>query len=362
MYIAPMHLAVYDAVIAISGGYQPYARALAPRPGASVDAAIATAAHDVLAKYFPAQIQDLDADLGTSLAAIPEGTAKTNGVAVGKEAAIAVLEKRQGDGLEADIKFSVPAPAPGKWQPPQGQAPQTPWVSKVKPFTLDRPDQFRAPAPPDLKSAEWTKDYNEIKSVGATASSVRTAEQADIAKFWTTNAIVQYNTAFKTFAQAKKLDAVRAARLFAMGTVLGADALIACFDSKYQYLLWRPQYAVPQGESDGNPDTAGDPSWTPLVATPNHPEYPSAHACLTGSEAEVFASIAGTRQIDVDITSTAAGVVQTTRHYKTAEDLTNEIIGARIWGGLHYRFSMTEGLAIAKKVSALALAGNFKAN
>jgi hypothetical protein len=361
MYIAPMHAAVYDAVIAIRGGYQPYARALAPRPGASVDAAIATAAHDVLAKYFPTQLQDLDADLGTSLAAIPEGTAKTNGVAVGKEAAVAVLEKRQGDGLEADIKFSVPAPAPGMWQPPQGQAPQTPWVSKVKPFTLDRPDQFRAPAPPDLKSAEWAKDYNEIKTLGGTVSAVRTADQADIAKFWTTNAIIQVNTAFKALAQSKKLDAVQAARLFAMGNVVGADALIACLDSKYNYLLWRPQYAVPQGESDGNPDTAGDPSWTPLVATPNHPEYPSAHACLTGAEAEMFASFLGTRQIEVDITSATLGVIQTTRHFKTADDLIAEITGARIWGGLHYRFSMREGLAIAKKVSSVALEGNFKA-
>ena len=112
---------------------------------------------------------------------------------------------------------------------------------------------------------------------------------------------------------------------------------------------------------DGNPDTAGDPSWTPLLATPKHPEYPSAHACVSGSEAEVFATVLGTRQIDVDITSTAAGVTQTSRHYKTAEDLITEVTGARIWGGLHYRFSMTEGMAIAKKVSAFALGANFKA-
>jgi hypothetical protein len=169
------------------------------------------------------------------------------------------------------------------------------------------------------------------------------------------------NTAFRELAQSKKLDAVEAARLFAMGNVVGADALIACFDSKYNYLLWRPQYAVPQGESDGNPDTAGDPSWTPLVATPNHPEYPSAHACLTGSEAEMFASFLGTRQIEVDITSTTPGVIQTIRHFKTADDLIAEVTGARIWGGLHYRFSMREGLAIAKKVSSLALQGNFRA-
>ena len=361
MYIGPTQAAVYDAVLAIRGGYQPYARALAARPGASVDAAIATAAHDVLASYFPTQVADLDADLATSLAAIADGTAKTDGVAVGKEAATANLDKRQGAGLEADIKFVLPAVAPGKWQPPQGQGPQTPWVSRVKPFTLERPDQFRAPAPPDLKSPEWAKDYNEIKTVGGATSTVRTSEQTDIAKFWTSNTVVQYNAAFKAVAQAKKFDAVQAARLFAMGNMIAADALIACFDSKYQYLLWRPQYAIPLGESDGNPDTAGDPSWTPLVGTPNHPEYPSAHACVSGAEAEVFATVLGTRQIDVDITSTAAGVTQTTRHYKTADDIITEVTGARIWSGLHYRFSMIAGLAIAKSVSALALGANFKA-
>jgi hypothetical protein len=361
MYIAPTQAAVYDAVIAIRGGYQPYARALGARPGASVDAAIATAAHDVLVSYFPTQIADLDADLTKSLGAIAEGTAKTDGVAVGKEAAVANLAKRQGVGLEADIKFVVPTVAAGKWQPPQGQGAQTPWVSKVKPFTLERADQFRAPAPPDLNSAEWAKDYNEVKTIGGSTSTVRTAEQTDTAKFWTTNAIAQYNTAFKALAQAKKLDAVQTARLFAMGNVMGADALIACFDSKYQYLLWRPQYAVPLGESDGNPNTAGDPSWTPLVATPNHPEYPSAHGCLSGTEVEVFAAVLGTRQFEFDITSAAAGVTQTTHHYKTVDDLIAEVGNARVWGGIHYRFAVNAGVAIAKQLSTFAIASTFKA-
>jgi hypothetical protein len=144
-----------------------------------------------------------------------------------------------------------------------------------------------------------------------------------------------------------------------MGNLIGADALIACFDAKYRYLFWRPQFAVPQGETDGNPDTAGDPTWTPLGTTPGHPEYPSAHACLTAAEAEMFATFFGTREIDLDVPSTVPNLMHPTRHYERVADLVQEIIDARIWIGFHYRDSMEAGVKVGRKVANWALAHYF---
>ena len=359
VYISYVQAAVYDAVVAIGGRYKPYTKSLSARAGASMDAAVAQAAHDVLVRYFASQQAELDADLAKSLGVFSEGAAKSDGIALGKDAAEALFARRAGDGIEADTGFAVPKAAPGVWQPPAGQGPQTPWVAKMHPFTLEKSDQFR-PAPfPALTSPEWAQLYNEVKSLGGSNSTTRTAEQTDIAKFWSTNAIAQYNTAFKSIAQSRGLDAVDTARLYAMGNVVGVDALIACFDAKYFYLNWRPQYAIPQGEADGNPDTAGDTAWTPLLATPNHPEYPAAHGCLTGAEARVFTAFLGTDRINVDLTSTVPGLQATTRHYNTADELMTEVTNARVWGGLHYRKSATEGLEIARKVATFSLTRYF---
>jgi hypothetical protein len=343
--------AVYDAVVAIMGGYQPYVTSIAPRPGASAPAAVAAAAYDVLLHYFPAQAAALEADYTAALAAIPEGAAKDEGVAVGRAAAAGLIAKRAGDGLNADIGFTMPAPAPGVWQLPAGVSPQTPWVSQLRPFTFDRPNQFRPAPPPDLAGDDWAEQYAEVQAMGRSDSSSRTAAQTEIARFWSTNAVAQYNLAFKELAEGRGMDTVETARLFAMGNLVGADALIACFDAKYHYLFWRPQFAIPQGESDGNATTAGDTGWKPLLATPNHPEYPAAHGCLTAAEAEVFAAALGTNRIEIDLTSSVTGLAQPTRHYARAIELTQEIVDARVWGGVHYRGSVEAGLVVGRKVA-----------
>ena len=355
IYISFAQAAVYDAVVAIEGGYEPYKLSLGRRPAASVDAAVATAAHDVLVHYFPAQQAALDIDYADALAAIPDGAAKDGGIEVGQEAAAGIVALRQGDGLEADIGFTMPLPGPGVWQLPAGQTPQTPWVSALRPFMLQSPDQFRPGPPPSLTSRKWAVEFNEVKALGRSDSLSRTAEQTDVARFWSANAIVQYNTAFKQIAEDQELDAVQAARLFAMGNLVGADALIACFDAKYHYLFWRPQFAVPLGDTDGNPDTAGDPTWTPLLATPNHPEYPSAHGCFSAAQAEVFTAFFGTKRIEVDVTSTVPNLTLSTRHYDRAADLVQEIVDARVWGGLHYRESVVTGAALGRKVARWTL-------
>lgn len=357
--IAYAQAAVYDAVVAIEGGYRPYRARLARQPQASLDAAIATAAYTVLAHYFPARQEALAADYATALAAVPAGAAKEAGIAVGQAAAAGIIADRQGDGLEADIGFSMPAAAPGVWQLPAEQAPMTPWASKLRPFMLKSPEQFRPGPPPALTSRTWARDYNEVKAVGSLDSPQRTAEQTDIARFWTTNPVVQYNVAFEQLVVARGLDAVQAARLFAMGNLVGADSLIACFEAKYHYLSWRPNFAIPQGDSDGNPATAGDPAWKPLLGAPPHPEYPSGHGCLTGAEAEVFAAFFGTKRINIDLTSTAPNVVQPTRHYERVSDLTREIKDARIWGGIHFRDATVKGLVVGRKVARWALKHHF---
>jgi len=359
--IAFAQAAVYDAVVAIEGGYQPYQVRLAQLPDASLDAAVATAAHHVLVHYLPAQQAALDTDYVTALAAVPDGAAKAAGITVGQATAAGIIARRQGDGLEADIGFTMPAPGPGVWQLPEGQNPMTPWASKLRPFLLQRPDQFRPGPPSALTSRAWAADFNEVKTIGGLDSPSRTAEQTDIARFWTTNPVVQYNAAFEQIALERNLDAVQTARLFAMGNLVGADALIACFDAKYTYLSWRPQFAIPLGESDGNPATVGDPTWKPLLGAPTHPEYPSGHGCLTGAEAEVLTSFLGTNRIDLDLTSTAPNLLQPQRHYERVADLTQEIKNARVWGGIHFRDATVKGLTLGRKVADWTLKRYFLA-
>lgn len=353
--LAYVQAAVYDAVVAIEGRYQPYAAALGPHPDASLPAAVAAAAYRVLLHYFPAQQAALDADYAAALLAIPDGPPKDEGVAVGEAAAAALIALRQGDGLAANTGFTMPAPGPGVWQLPAGQNALTPWMGHLRPFLIERADQFRPGPPPALDSAAYAADYAEVKAYGGTVSAVRSAEQMDAARFWSTNPIAQNNIAYQDLARARVFDAAQTARLFAMGNLVGADALIACFDAKYHYLFWRPQFAIPAGDNDGNPATQGDPSWTPLVGTPPHPEYPSAHGCNTAAQAEVYAAVLGTNRIAVDIRSAAPGLVRPTRHFARVIDLVQEIQNARIWGGLHYRSSAVAGVNTGRKVAHEAL-------
>jgi hypothetical protein len=359
--VAYVQAAVYDAVVAIQGGYKPYHYVLSPRhPNASIDAAAASAAHDVLVHSFPAQQAALDADLAASLAAVADDPAKTDGIAIGQASAASLIAFRQGDGLEANIGFVMPAPAIGVFQLPAGQSPVLPWVSQFRPFLLDSPDQFRPGPPPALTSIEYALSYNESKNFGGTNSPYRTPEMADTALFWTSAPIMQYNAAFQGLATGRNLSPVQAARLFAMTNIVSVDAQIACWDAKYHYLAWRPQFAIPQGDLDGNPFTQADPTWKPLAPTPAHPEYPSAHGCA--SEAVVYALVdfLGTNNINLDITATVPNLLHPTRHYQSASQLINEIGNARVWGGMHFRFSVNAGVRLGQHVAVWTLQRYFQ--
>ena len=351
--LAMVHLAIYDAVNAIEGApFEAYAGIPTVSRPASAEAAAVTAAHDVLLALFPAQVVDLNAKYAASLAALPDGVAKVNGIAVGQQAASALLNLRAQDGRDAAASY-VPGSGPGVWVPTPpaflaAQAPETPFV---QPFALRSASQFRPAAPPDLTSDEWARDYNEVKALGSAIGSNRTPEQTDIARFWSDNPTLQWSRAWRRLSVAQGLGLADNARYFAMLATASADALIACWDAKYFYNFWRPVTAIRAGDSDGNPDTAPDPAWIGLVVTPNHPEYPAAHGCFSGASTATLRQFFGTDDIEFSIDSNVAGLVNPVRTYATFSDALAEVLEARIFGGMHYRNSTRKGAHIGKQVS-----------
>jgi hypothetical protein len=355
-------------------------RAVSPgeRRGQSPDAAVVEAAYKTLSHYFPAQGATLDALHAQALAAIPDSQAKVVGMRYGALSAAKEIAERDGDGLQTPIGstalFPTLTPGPGVWRlTPPYAPPQTPWVANVRPFILDSAAQFLPPPPPSLQSQQWVAAFNEIKAHGSNANP-NTAETST-ARFWTANVIRQYNLLARDVATAKSLDVVETARLVAMVNTVGADAQISCMYAKYHYLFWRPVTAIDPtsvssdgfgsmpGFDDGNPATAEQPGWRPLITTPNHPEYPAAHGSITSAEAEVFSEFLGTGAIDVDIhgfdPASPAGNLAATRHFDTAAELRAEIVDARVWAGVHYRFSGVAGVNLGREVAQYDLAHAF---
>jgi hypothetical protein len=368
LYMSYAQAAVYDAVTAIDGGFEPYGPEIPAPAGASADAAVAEAAYRTLAFYFPAQAATLEALHTEALAAIQDGPAKRDGVTVGETAAANIIALRMNDGRQpvGTLTAYTPPASAGLafWEPtpPAFLPPQTPWLKDVRPFVIAGADQFLPGPPPALDSREWVDEYNEIKLWGRSTGSPRTDEQTEIARFWATNVIRQYNTAFRDLASRHVLSLLQTARLLAMGNIVGADTQIACWNAKYHYGFWRPITAIAtSGRDDANPSTEKDPTWTPTLTTPNHPEYPAAHGCLTSAMAEVFRQFLDTNRIDVTLTSTTAPTMPT-RHYERARDLRAEIIEARLWGGLHYRGSSVTGVALGRRVARYVLGHAFRAS
>jgi PAP2 superfamily protein len=359
---AMVHTAIYDAVNAIQG-YPFEAYAVNPQviSPASPEAGAAAAAHDVLVALFPDQRADLDAKYAASLAAIPDGPAKTNGISVGQQAAAGILSFRANDGRNAVVPYT-PGSGPGVWIPtPPGFLPaQTPEAAYVQPFTLNSPSQFRAEPPPDLSSETWIRDYNETKSLGRATNSTRTPEQTDLGRFISDLAILQWNRAWRRISGAQGLPLADNARFFAMLTTASADSLIACYDSKYFYNRWRPVTAIRAGDTDGNPETEPDPDWISLVITPNHPEYPAAHGCFSGASTETLEYFFGTDKFDFTLDSTVAGLTNPVRYYTSFSQALQDILDARVYGGMHFRNSTQKGALIGKQVSHFATTHFFR--
>jgi hypothetical protein len=358
LYLGFVSAAMYNAVVTIDGRFAPYTTQPRAHAHASPEAAAATAAYRVLSVYFPASAEQLTADYQASLARIPNGVGKVHGIRVGEDAARAIVRLREGDGRDANITLNV-TPAPGVWRPtPPAFAPMlAPWLGFVRPLLLASPTQIPYAGPNPLTSAAYTRDFNEVKAIGAAASATRTPAQTETARFWNDSVPVQYQAAFRDLATRYRLDIVHSARLFAILNMTAADAAISCWRGKYDIPFWRPSTAIQLADTDGNPATTADPTWTPLVANPPYPEHLSGHACLTGATTNGLSYLLGPQNLDLVVSSAVTG---TTRHYATARALDQETMNARVWLGIHFRKAVVEGNRLGHRVSRWALQHYFQ--
>jgi hypothetical protein len=344
--VALVHIAVHDAIQAIEKRYEPYHFEIMGAKG-SRSAAAAAAAHGVLTAIYPAQATTLDATYATYLA--DHGLSGDQGLEVGAKAAASIVPMRRATPNPAPPPF-VGAIEIGTWRPtesfigtppapPSGAPMVTPWLADVDPFTLTGPRRFRAPPPPALTSLRYWRDYEEVRAMGAREGSARTAQQTDLAHFYNDNFFTQWNRALRGVAQSRVHRIGDSARLFALANMATADALITAWDSKRYYVFWRPLTAIREGGVDGNPWTVGDPTWQPLVNTPNYPDYTSGANVLVGAMTRTLAKFFGSDHGPLEVTSLNPLATQKTRIYTRFSDAADDVVDARIYLGIHFRFA-----------------------
>jgi hypothetical protein len=344
---AIVQLAVYDTVIAIEGGARPYAAHPTVTRPVSTMAAVATAAHHVLAARVAGQAHVVDARYRDDLAAILDGPAKVNGVDLGGRVARVVLARRAGDGFDRPVPYVQPTPGPGVFEPVASTPPVDVSLAQVRPLTFRDPARFRPNGPPRLPSRAYARDLREVKRLGRADSAIRTPAQTEVARFWSENTFIQWGRNLRTLAATRRLTTRDSARLLAMAHTAAADAVIGCFDAKYHHLFWRPVHAIARADTDGNPATHPDRTWTALL-TVNHPEYPSAHGCWTTALTRALGVFFGTDRIPLTADSTVTG---TSRGYGRLSQVVSEVRLARIAGGLHYRHSMLDGERLGRRIA-----------
>lgn len=346
-----VHIAMYDAVVSIEGGFSPFATAAAVTYPASVDAAVATAAWRVgRARITAAQQAILDDRYSTYLAGLPNDAARLNGIDVGEQVATALLALRASDGFDRLVEYVQPPQAPGVWEPTAASAPVDVKLRQVTPLTFADPSAFRPDGPQPLASLEYAADFNEVKMLGRADSVKRSFDQTGIARFWSENTAVQWNRTLRTLAVDGALDIGQSARMLAMTHTASADAVIACFEAKYYFLSWRPLHAIQRADTDGNPGTDADPTWTALLNV-NHPEYPSGHACWSGAVLAALEAYFGTDRMPFSAEWRVNGVVQAQRHYESFRQALKEVIDARVYAGLHFRNTMMEGARLGRMIA-----------
>ena len=365
--------AVHDALNAISRRYDAYYFEGPADPGASPEAAVATAAHTVLVGVVasfgtPAQkgtaLAMVEQAYTASLARVPDASARNRGVAVGRAAGAAMLSLRKDDGATRDAPYT-PGTGPGKWRPHPNPVPPNPPIANpdmargyassavpgwgnVTPFTLLSASQFWLPGPPALTSATYARDYNEVKSVGGKVSTARTADQTEIARFWFEGPPA-WNRIARTVASGRPLDLTDSARLLAVMNMAMADAYIAGFKIRYVYDLWRPVTAIREGDVDGNDATAGDPTWDSLQNTPAVSDYPSTQSTFSGAASVALASVLGTDQVSFSVTSGKPfdGI---TRSFTSFSQAARESADSRVYAGIHFRSACEDGLVLGRKI------------
>ncbi len=348
--MAIVQTSAYGAVNAITQRYPAAASQPRAAKNASIDAAVAAAHRAALLKLLPAQQASIDAAYQAALAAIAEGDAKAAGIAIGEQAAAQVLAQRADDGAAMPVAYR-PHTSAGAYVPTA--APAVPQWSQRKPWLMTSAQQFRPAAPPALTSQVWVRDYNEVKALGSKTSASRTPEQTEIALFWEYSLPSIYYGVVRSVAEQPGREPTRNALLYAMASQAMDDAMISVFDAKYHYNFWRPTTAIRNGDVDGNDGTQRDASWTSLIDSPMHPEYPSGHSILASAVATVLKADIGTGPTPT-LTTTSPTAKGTARRWTSLDDFVREVSDARIYGGIHYRSATDAATSMGRRIGELA--------
>jgi hypothetical protein len=353
--LAIMHAAQHDAVNGAEPRYETYTSLLTDRK-ADAEAAAAAAAHRVLVFFFPANQAALDAELSASLAKVPDDPAERAGVALGRAVGRRLLDSRANDGFDGVDPFA-PTPGTGVWEPtPPAFAPMLEaQFHNVRPFTLRDRGQFLPGPPPDLTSARYARDFNEVKRLGQDTSPLRTADQTQLAHFWAEGSPVGWSRVGSVVSSLRDYDLHRTARLLALLTMAMADGFIAGWHQKRHYAFWRPVTAIRKAETDGNPATGADPTWLSLRPTPALPDYPSTHSLLGGAAAEVLRRFTGEDRFRFCMTSTTSVTAGAERCWNSFTQAEVENANSRVLVGFHFRFACATGVEVGRKVGRFAI-------
>jgi len=374
--MALIQIAVHDAALAVRGGEAPGRRPHAPfiadlpaAPGASLNAAVASAAFRVgfeRVNANPAARNAYRTAYEAYMAAIPEGRAKADGVALGEAVAQAVLAARANDNFFNTAAFTNPAPEPGVWQAVSAVTPYATAgaadyaMAFTTPLTASTPGARRIRPPLRLNSGKMRRDFEETQALGALTSPRRTPAMTDVVQFWTESGFTLWTRNVRDIVAARGLDEFEAARALAAFSVATGDAMLACFEAKYAHLAWRPWQAIQRADQDGNPRTQPDPGWTPAVRA-NHPEYPAGHGCYAGAATQVLELLFG--DFAVTLTSTGAQVagwpVVASARFDSLDEVNDDNANARVWGGLHWRTTMERSSRWSAKIARSAVCGAF---
>jgi hypothetical protein len=355
--LAMVHVAMSDAINTVQGRYTRAVATLPAVPDASAEAAAATAAREILIQIYPDQKARIEDAYAASLKAIPEGPAKTVAIKLGVEVAAAVQADRANDGTNAPDTYR-PHTTPGAYVPTA--LPLWEQYARAKPWVVKSADQFRPGPPPALSSAEWARDYNEVKSLGGTRSTARTPQQTEAVIFWgNVNFGPAWQAAARELAIKKEMPLAECARLFALLNMSLANAYIVNWDAKYTYNLWRPVTAIRNGDRDGNDATERDAGWTSFNPTPMHPEYPSQATINATIASAVLESVFGPVTA-IPFTAIDVRDPKRTRQFASLADMAEEQKNVRVWGGVHYRFAIRAGEDMGRKVAAYMIDNTLK--
>lgn len=329
--LAVVQLAVVEAVNSIDPRNAPWMPWLTVAIGASMEAAIAAANRATLTALMPAEKATVEAAYEAALKHLPEGEDKAGGIAAGEKAAAQVLARAAADGASAADNYQWQT-TPGRYVPTVVPAAAT-WPRRT-PWVMARPDQFRTGPPPDLASEIWVRDLQDVRALGARSSATRTAAQTDIARFWEETRPLVYSPLLKAVAEMPGRTVAQNARLYAAAGMAIDDALIAVFDAKYAYNFWRPITAIRLEHQAGSGRTVADPGWTPLIATPMHPEYPCAHCVVSGALGAVLREEMRGQSVQ-RLRSTSPTLPGAVREWGSVEAFMDEVRLARIHDGVH---------------------------